>query len=170
MSSETRARARAVADPTEQHLLAAVEIAASPERVFQALTSAEVTSWWVRPGVFDTREWTGDVRPGGRWEASGAARGRPYALEGEFLTIEAPRTLVHTWHGVGAPGRPTTVTYLLEEVAGGTRLTLRHAGFAWRESCESTRVGWETSLERLAELLGPYEPAGEESSRGKKRA
>jgi len=25
----------------------------------------EITEWWVRPGVFDTREWSGDVRAGG---------------------------------------------------------------------------------------------------------
>jgi hypothetical protein len=31
-----------------------VEVAASPERVFRALASNEITEWWVRPGVFDT--------------------------------------------------------------------------------------------------------------------
>ena len=32
----------------------------APERVFQALASNEISEWWLRPGVFDTREWTGD--------------------------------------------------------------------------------------------------------------
>jgi len=84
MSSINDTRARAVADLKEGLVLASVEVAASPQRVFQALASNEITGWWVRPGVFDTREWTGDVRAGGRWRASGMARGQPYVQEGEF--------------------------------------------------------------------------------------
>src|SRR5215471_4197262 len=127
--------ARALADLTAGEILATVEIAAPPERVFRALTSKEIIDWWVRQGVFDTREWTGDVRVGGRWRASGVARGQPYALEGEFLEVDPPRKLVHTWQLVGMPGAPTKVSYLLEQIDGGTRITLRHSGFASRESC-----------------------------------
>src|SRR3989442_1198768 len=153
MNSIKSSSARAVADLAEGMMLASVEIAAPPERVFQALASTEVCQWWVRPGVFDTREWTGDVRVGGRWRASGLARGGPYTLEGEFREVDPPRKLVHTWQGAWAPGIPTVVTYLLEPVDGGTRITLRHSGFApevWTNTC----IGWETSLERLADVLG----------------
>jgi uncharacterized protein YndB with AHSA1/START domain len=155
-------RARVVADLDEGHILATVDIAAPPERVFRALASEEVTGWWVRPGVFDTREWSGDVRVGGRWQASGVGRGRPYVLDGEFVEVESPRRLAHTWQAVGAVGAPTTVTYFLEPVDGGTRVTLRHSGFASRDVCDGTASGWETSFERLAELLAPERP----SSRG----
>jgi uncharacterized protein YndB with AHSA1/START domain len=154
MGGHAERRTPAVAEANGERILATVEIAASPERVFRALTSSEVTAWWVRPGVFDTREWAGDVRPGGRWRASGLAGGRAYSLEGEFLRVDSPRTLVHTWHGVGAPGAPTTVTYSLQDRGAGTHLTLTHAGFTSPEACENTRAGWETSLQRLAELLG----------------
>jgi uncharacterized protein YndB with AHSA1/START domain len=141
-------------DAAQGELVVSVDIAASPERVFNALASKEVCEWWVRPGVFDTREWSGDVRAGGRWRAAGIGKGgNPYALEGEFLEVDAPRKLVHTWHLVGAPGAPTTVSYLLEKNDGGTRLTLRHSGFVSPEACASTSVGWETSLERLVEIL-----------------
>src|SRR5260370_40631293 len=145
--------AGAVADLAEGQLLGSVEIAAAPERVFRALASKEITEWWVRPGVFDTREWTGDVRVGGRWRAAGMTRGQPYVQEGEFLEIESPRKLVHTWEGAGTPGAPSTVTYLLERINGRTRLTLRHAGFASRDVCNAFAIGWETSFERLAEVL-----------------
>jgi hypothetical protein len=77
MSRINDTRARAVADLREKFILASVEVAVSPERVFRALASNEITEWWVRPGVFDTREWTGDVRAGGRWRASGMTRGEP---------------------------------------------------------------------------------------------
>jgi uncharacterized protein YndB with AHSA1/START domain len=121
-----KGNARAVADTAQGGLIASVELAAPPERVFRALVSKEVTGWWVRPGVFDTREWTGDVHAGGRWCASGIGGGQPYTLEGEFLEVDPPRKLVHTWHRVGTPNTPTTVTYHLERLDDGTRITLRH--------------------------------------------
>src|SRR5580765_2758408 len=155
MTSINDTRARAVADLAEGLVLASVEVAATPERVFQALTSKEITEWWVRPGVFDTREWTGDLRAGGRWRASGMTRGQPYVQEGEFLEIESPRWLVHTWEGAGKQGVASTVTYLVEPIDGRTRVTLRHLGFASRDMCRAFTLGWETSLERLAEILAP---------------
>lgn len=148
-------KARAVADTAQGHLLASVELAASPERVFRALASKEVTNWWVRADVFDTRDWAGDLCIGGRWRASGIARGQSYEIEGEFLDIDPPRKLVHTWHLVGTPNAPTTVTYDLERTNGGTRVTLRHAGFTSAQTCTNTAIGWETSFEQLAETLAP---------------
>src|SRR4029453_8982911 len=155
MSGISRTYAGAAADLAEGSIVAAVEIAAPPERVFGAIASDEITRWWVRPGIFDTRDWTGDVRRGGRWRAAGMTRGQPYAQGGEFLEVEPPRRLVHTWGGAGKPGRPSTVTYVLERIESGTRLTLRHAGFASREMCNAFALGWESSLERLAEVLAP---------------
>jgi len=150
MSNLARDAARAVADVVEGELLASVEIPATPERVFRALASKEVTQWWVRPGVFDTREWTGDVRAGGHWGASGLARGNPYALEGEFTTVDPPRKLVHTWIAVGEPGWPMTVTYHLEKIDVGTRIKL--SDVAWGHDAHlgaQQRTGNRILLARL---------------------
>lgn len=152
MNAIKNGSARAVADLAEGFILGSVEIAAPPSRVFRALTSDEIVNWWVRLGVFNTTEWTGDVRVGGHWRTAGIARGNPYALEGEYLEIDPPRKLVHTY-GVGAPWGPTKVEYRLEPIDGGTRLTLRHSGFTSRETTEGNRIGWETSFEQLAEFL-----------------
>lgn len=134
--------------------IATAEFAAPPDRVFRALASDEVTKWWVRPDVFDTREWHGDVRARARWTASGIGGGKPYTLEGEFIEVRAPRKLVHTWHLSGTPAAPTTVTYLLEPTQSGTRVTLKHEGFTSREGCANTAAGWESSFEKLAEVFG----------------
>ena len=144
----------AAADLETGTVLASIELDVPPARLFQALASAEITVWWVRPGVFDSRHWQGHVVPGGRWLASGKMRGEPYELGGEYLEVDAPRRLVHTWKRGGNPDAPTTVAYTIESVDGRTRLTLEHTGFAAPEACEAHAIGWQTSLERLAEVLG----------------
>ena len=154
-----RSNARAVADLAEGLILATVETAATPERVFQALTSEEITDWWGRPGVFDTRRWKGDVKVGGTWEATGVARGNSYVLQGEFLEVDPPRKLSPSWHPAEAPQARTTVSYVLEPIDSGTRVTLRHSGHASRISCSNNCVGWETSFNRLAEILAAEQMA-----------
>jgi len=143
--------ARAVADLSEGLVLATVEVAAPPERTFEALASKDVRRWWVRPGVFDTRDWTGDMRPGGSWRASGIGGGKPYVLEGEFTEVVPPRKLVHSWKLAGGE---SIVSYELEPADGGTRVTLRHTGLVPRQTCAATCIGWETSFEELARMLG----------------
>ena len=153
MSGIAKSRARAVADVAEGLIVATVEIAAAPERVFRALASKDIVDWWGRAGVFNTTEWTGDVRVGGHWRASGIARGEPYVLEGEFLEVDPPRKLVHTWKRSGTPDPATTVTYVLEPLEGGTRITLRHSGLGSGEACKNVGAGWETSFDQLATIL-----------------
>lgn len=154
MNSSIARGARAVADLAQREILATVEVTADSERVFRALASKDIIDWWVRPGVFDTRDWTGEVRAGGRWRASGISRGQPYVQEGVFIEVDPPHRLVHSWDGAGAVDVPSLVSYALEPVAPNTtRITLRHAGFASSEVCGAFAIGWETSLERLAETL-----------------
>jgi uncharacterized protein YndB with AHSA1/START domain len=151
MSNPKSGVARAVADAVERELLGSVEVPAPPERVFRALASKEITQWWVRPGVFDTRDWTGDVRVGGRWHCQ--RQRSPYTLEGEFVAVDPPRRLVHTWIAVGEPAGPMKVTYHLEKIDAGTRITVRHSGFSSPLTCLMTATGWETSFDRLSEIL-----------------
>jgi uncharacterized protein YndB with AHSA1/START domain len=152
--SPTReASVTARADFARGEVSASALLPATPDRVFRAMTSAEICDWWVHPGVFDTREWNGDLRVGGRWESAGIGGGQPYRLKGEYLEIEAPVRLAHTWKMVGEAGDPSTVTYRVEPAGDSARLTVDHAGLVVEEICEATRAGWETSLTRLAEIL-----------------
>jgi uncharacterized protein YndB with AHSA1/START domain len=149
--------ARAVADVTGGTIIATVEIAAPPERVFQALSSDEITKWWGTPAMYQTTEWTGDLRVGGKWRSQGkSADGSTFAVEGEFLEIMRPHKLVHTWVAPWDGNNSTTVTYRLEPVDGGTRVTIRHEGFAGRpESCAGHGEGWERVLGWLAGHVAP---------------
>jgi uncharacterized protein YndB with AHSA1/START domain len=154
--TDIKTRSRAVSDLVDGRIVASVDLATTPRRVFQALSSREVIDWWVNPGVFNTSEWSGDVRVGGRWHASGIARGAPYTLEGEFLEVDPPRKLVQTWHLAGEPGAPSTVTYLLEIIPGGTRLTVHHSGIAAPEQRNNVGAGWRSSFDQLAEILSEH--------------
>lgn len=160
--SNVKSGARAVADIDTGTILASVEIAAPIERVFRALTTgADVTEWWGSPDTYRTTAWTADVRRGGRWRAEGmGADGNAFSVEGEYLEVEAPRRLVHTWKAPWDGGNETRVTYKLEPIDGGTRVTLRHEGFAGRvESCRGHGEGWERVLGWLGKYLKPAEEA-----------
>ncbi len=153
--SISNAGARAIADTATGAILATVEIAAPPERVFRALTTDDVTKWWGSADLYRTTEYTGDVRPGGRWRSAGVgADGVAFSVEGEFREVDPPRKIVQTWKAAWDGGNETTITYRLEAIPGGTRLTLRHEGFGDRiESCNGHSQGWERVLGWLASYL-----------------
>jgi uncharacterized protein YndB with AHSA1/START domain len=114
--------ARAVADLAEGVVLARVDVAAPPDRVFRALTTEELTKWWGADGLYRTTKFAIDPRPGGQWRVDGVgADGTSFHVEGEVLEIDAPRRLVQTWKPTWGDGTATTLTYVLEPIDGGTR-------------------------------------------------
>jgi uncharacterized protein YndB with AHSA1/START domain len=157
MTKAPKRSARAVADITAGSILASVEIAVPPERVFQALTTEEVTKWWGSEELYRTTRWSSELKVGGRWRSEGrGADGHAFAVEGEYLEIDAPRKLVQTWKPDWDQGQVTTITYRLEAIENGTRLTLRHDGFGERSaSCDNHSRGWERVLGWLDGFLTP---------------
>lgn len=142
--------ARAVADLSDGLVLASVEIEASPERVFQAISSAEIAQWWGSADTYRVTKWTGDVRPGGWWRSEGtSADGRAFAVGGRILTVEPPLLLVQTWSYADKPRDTSTVRFRIEAIPGGSRLTVRHSGFTDRAECDSHSRGWERVLSWL---------------------
>ena len=133
-------------------LVEEVWIAATPERVFRALTDPEeVTLWWRVPGAYETTEAEIDLRPGGRYRFAGtsAARGA-FEVAGEYRLIEPPRRLEYTWNpdwDDGATG--SVVRYRLEARDGGTRLSVEHTGFATAASRDDHRRGWPAVVAAL---------------------
>jgi len=150
-----------VADVEQGLVLATVEIAAAPHRVFEALVRAEdVLRWWASDDFSRATQWTADVRPGGRWRAAGLMKdGRAFNMEGEFTEVAAPHKLVFTWRTSGDVPHQTLVTYILEPIETGTRLTLRHEGFAGRvAACRQHGYGWGRVLDLVEVYLRPDSP------------
>ena len=156
MTQALETRARAMADLARGSILASVEIAAAPERVFRALSSEEIVRWWGSSETYRTTRWTGEVRVGGAWRAEGTgANGESFRVEGTYLEVDPPRRLVQTWRYSWGGGGETTLSYELEPIAGGTRLRLRHEGFPpHSEACSGHATGWERVLGWLTEYLG----------------
>jgi uncharacterized protein YndB with AHSA1/START domain len=154
----SKTSARSIADVTKRSVLARVEIAAPPERVWKAITE-EVASWWGADEVYRTTKHTVDLRIGGTYRSEGVgADGVPFHVSGEVLELEPPRKYVTTWRPSWTSEPPTTVAYLLEPIPDGTRVTVQHTGFSSSESCESHGDGWVLVLDWLA---GYSQPRGQ---------
>jgi uncharacterized protein YndB with AHSA1/START domain len=156
--------ATSIADLDRGVILARVEIAVPPERVFRALTSSEeITRWWGSCESYTTETWTTDFRVGGPWKATGrSGDGTPFSVSGTFLEIDPPHKIVQTWKPDWDDGNETTLTYRLVPTASGTRLTVRHEGFIGRvQSCEEHTAGWEAVLGWLSRYLEPSAVAAE---------
>jgi uncharacterized protein YndB with AHSA1/START domain len=140
-------------------ILATVDVAAPPERVWCALTTDEVEQWWGSDDTYHVTQWAADLRLGGRWSLVVRTRdGMTYPAGGTFLKINAPHKLVQTrkyeWNHPTLGWVATIVTYELNAIAAGTRLTVRHDGFAGRKDAAKEHAhGWERFLGWLEAYL-----------------
>ena len=150
--------ATAAVSPDNNAVLAEVFIAAPPEQVFQAITDPQqMPLWWGQQGLYRVTEWKADLRPGGKWQTDGVgADGSTFRVEGEYLEIDRPRLLVHTWIASYSGLMKTVVRWELEprEVLGlqgpgpkkvgtGTFVKIRHEGFAGNlAQAKSHGDGW----------------------------
>lgn len=116
-------------------VMASAELPASPDRVIAALITGEVERWWGSADTYRMTGWNADLRVDGGWNVTvQTADGRRLPASGKFLEIETSRRIVQTrrydWDHPALGRHETTVAYLLEPIAGGTRLTICHGGFA----------------------------------------
>ena len=107
-----------------------------------------------------------DPRPGGPWRIDmQGPDGRIYPCRGEFLELVEQRRLVYSdlvdeadpaWGDNPPPSCVQIITF--EDLGGTTRLTItmRMQSAADRERMAKCGVeeGWNSSLDRLADLLG----------------
>lgn len=127
-----------------------LELSASPERVWRALTDPEELARWFPDETVDLEVREGK---GGWWHWTEHGR---YAVR--FEVVEPPRRLVWSWaREPDTPveeARTTTVEWQLEaREGGGTTLSLRESGFLTEEAREQNVAGWKRELGELVELL-----------------
>jgi uncharacterized protein YndB with AHSA1/START domain len=122
-------------------------IAAAPEKVWAALTDAELTAkYWERSNVSD---W----KPGSRW--THGFLGKEPDVVGEVLEADPPRRLVTSWSPASKaddPERRSRVTYEIEPLDGKVRLTVTHVELT-DEGYRSISQGWPAVLSNLKTFL-----------------
>ena len=173
--------------PDQDKITAEIFIAAPPERVFPAITDPQqMPKWWGQQGMYRITEWTGDLRPGGKWTSLGVgADGVSFRVEGEYLEVDPPRLLTYTWIASWSSALQTTVRWELaphavhglqhsgpQKVGTGTMVKLRHEGFASapKEALNHaqgwTRVlAWMQAFVEKGETLDTRPPASGEQAR-----
>jgi len=165
--------------PDQDVVTAEIFIAAPPARVFEAITDPyQMPKWWGQAGVYKITEWKGDLRPGGKWSSVGVSvEGSSFRVDGEYLEVDPPRLLVHTWIASWSGPLKTVVRWELEpqsvhdlhpggpkKAGTGTLVKIRHEGFAGApENAAGHAKGWERVLAWLEGYLERGETVAEHS-------
>jgi uncharacterized protein YndB with AHSA1/START domain len=155
------------ATPNVDEIVSELQIAAPPERVFQALVDPrQVVKWWGQSGMYRATEYHSDLRVGGKWSTTGVAgEGRRFEAMGEYLEIDPPRLLAHTWIASWTGDAKTTVRWELEPTKEGTLVRIRHSGLAaYPEIAQSYRgwpliLGWLNAFLERGETVDDRKPA-----------
>jgi uncharacterized protein YndB with AHSA1/START domain len=120
-------------------------IAARPETIFRYFTDpARFARWMGEAAVLEPEA-------GGRLRV---AYPTGQVASGQVVTVEPPRRVVFTWGYEGedqvVPAGSSIVEIILDPVADGTRVRLRHSGLPAGEPPAAHLAGWRHTLATLA--------------------
>ncbi len=125
-----------------------IYLKASPAKVWDYLTDPEkLAIWFHRPAAALTE---------GEYEMFGTKSG-DRLMWGKVLVAEPYKRLEYTFSIAPMGGSSSTVRWTLEEVAGGTNLSLRHEGLPQGEEAFGLTLaldkGWDDHLARMRESV-----------------
>jgi uncharacterized protein YndB with AHSA1/START domain len=137
-----------VESATETHVVEReLMIEARPETVWEFLVDPDrATAWMGQKAAFEPH-------PGGLYRVEVIPG---HTARGEFVELDPPRRLVHSWGWEESEGEPnpvppgsSTIEIELIPDGEGTRLRFVHRDLPSAEAAESHRHGWDYYLERL---------------------
>jgi uncharacterized protein YndB with AHSA1/START domain/DNA-binding transcriptional ArsR family regulator len=143
MLSEVKRRAE---EPVKPDFVYVTYIESTPERVWHALTDADVTAeYWGHRNVSD---W----QVGSAWSHRRTDGSEIDDVVGEVVEADPPRRLVTTWADPADPSVTSTVTFRIEAYGEIVRLTVTHTDLADAERGQAA-AGWPAVLSNLKSLL-----------------
>jgi uncharacterized protein YndB with AHSA1/START domain len=162
----------------QDSVVAEIEIDASPERVFAALTDpAQLFVWWGKEPSNELTVFEMDARPGGHWRFScrpvaGAdhgevaeqlkrnqgqeSRNQEYEAHGEVVEYDPPRLLVWSWiaNWHEHPEQATIVRWELTPTESGTLVQVTHTALAQEAIARKDYGnGWKGVLRLLEDFI-----------------
>jgi uncharacterized protein YndB with AHSA1/START domain len=129
-----------------------VDIAAAPDRVWQAMTDPEQVAQYMMGSVVES-----DYQVGSPITWSGEWEGRPYQDRGEVLEVEPGRVLEVTHYSPltgdeDVPENYHTVRYELGASEGGTSVRLTQDGCDSEDQAEQFSQNWQGMLDGLKKV------------------
>jgi uncharacterized protein YndB with AHSA1/START domain/DNA-binding transcriptional ArsR family regulator len=135
--------------PEKPTFVYVIYIHSTPERVWEALTDADLTAeYWGHSNVSDWEVGSGWEHQ--RTDGTGIAD-----VVGTVVESERPRRLVSTWAAPGEdrPGGPSRVTFDIEPYGDIVRLTVTHENLADETERDNAASGWAAVLSNLKSLI-----------------
>ncbi len=131
-------------------------IRATPEKIWEALTSAAFTSQY-----FHETHIRSDWQPGSPVVFTNGEDNA--VIEGEVLVADKPTRLSYSWRSLYdeelAVERPSRVTFDIESMPGMCRLRITHDNFeTGSKTYERVRQGWSAIICSLKSLLETDQP------------
>lgn len=134
-----------------------IMIAASPETIWEFLVDPEKAVRWMGSAA------ELDPRPGGAYRVEVAGT---HIARGEFVELDPPRRLVHTWGWEpekdspmsSVPPGSSTIEIELEPVGDSTIVRFLHRDLPSAEAAASHSHGWDHYLPRLVAVASGSDP------------
>jgi len=135
---------------------------APPERIYRAFLDPDALAKWLPPHGFTGRVLSLEARVGGsyRMQFTNFSNGQTHAFGGEYVELVPGERIVHTdrFDDPNLPGEMrTTITF--KPVLVGTEMAVEQAGIPAVIPTEACYLGWQESLQLLAQLVEAEIPA-----------
>jgi Uncharacterized conserved protein len=136
---------------------------APPERVYRAFIDPDAMAKWLPPNGFTGKVHSMDARVGGSYRMSftNFTTGSTHSFGGEFVELVPHERIRYTdrFDDPGLPGE-IQVTVALKKVSCGTELNITQEGVPDVIPAEMCYLGWQESLQQLAQLVEAEIPGG----------
>jgi uncharacterized protein YndB with AHSA1/START domain len=134
---------------------------AKPERVYRAFLTPEAMASWIPPYGFvcSVQEMNAEVGGTYRMTFTNLSTGTAQSFGGEYLELVPNEKIVNSdrFDDPNLPGEMRT-TVTLRAVSCGTELVIVQEGVPEVIPPEMCYLGWQDSLEKLANLVNPEIP------------
>jgi uncharacterized protein YndB with AHSA1/START domain len=133
-------------------------LAARPEKVYRAFTTADAMARWLPPDGFTCAVHEMNVKVGGTYRMSftNFTTEKSHSFGGEYLELVPNQRLRYTdrFDDPSLPGEMVT-TVNLKAVSVGTEIDIVQEGLPAAIPVEACYLGWQQSLTYLAKIVEP---------------